>query len=130
MSCVELSATWTQATGATSRIPHLLFTFSRYLVIGYQQSSGPVIMLHVDTLLHWILLQATRYTIISYSCPTGTRIQQFTEYRHFIYCYHRYMDARYTVISRLHITIAYAYIVSIFLSDGSPFILHALLLHV
>ena len=27
MRCVELSATWIQATGATSRIPHLLFPF-------------------------------------------------------------------------------------------------------
>jgi len=48
MRCVELSATWIQATGATSRIPHLLFPISRYIVLCYQQSSGPVIMLHVS----------------------------------------------------------------------------------
>ena len=40
------------------------------------------------------------------------------------------MDARYTVISCLHITVTHALIVSIFLSYGSPFILHVLLLHV
>jgi len=56
MRCVELGAMWVHATGATSRIPHLLFPVSRYLVICYQQSLGPVIMLHVDTLLYWILL--------------------------------------------------------------------------
>ena len=33
--------------GAISRIPHLLFPVSRYLVLCYQPSSGPVIMLHV-----------------------------------------------------------------------------------
>jgi len=70
------------------------------------------------------------YTIISYSYPTSTQIHQFTEYRHFIYCSHRYMDARYTVISYLHITVTHACIVSIFLSYGSLFILHVLLLHV
>ena len=72
----------------------------------------------------------TLYTIISYSCPTDTRIHQFTECRHFICCYHRYMDTRYTVISCLHFTVTHACIVSIFLSYGSPFILHVLLLHV
>ena len=44
MWCVELSATWIQATRATSKIPHLLFPISRYLILCYQQSSGPVIM--------------------------------------------------------------------------------------
>ena len=47
------------------------------------------------------------------------------------------MDARYTVISCSHITVTYVHltgihacIVSIFLSYGSPFILHVLLCHV
>jgi len=30
--CVELSVTWISATGATSRIPHLLYIVSRYRV--------------------------------------------------------------------------------------------------
>ena len=30
--CVELSAKWISATGSTSRIPHLLYIVSRYLV--------------------------------------------------------------------------------------------------
>ena len=30
--CVELSVTWISATGATSRIPHLLYIVFRYLV--------------------------------------------------------------------------------------------------
>ena len=47
MWCVELSATWIQATGATSRISHLLFPVYRYLVLCYQQSSCPVIAIHV-----------------------------------------------------------------------------------
>jgi len=47
MQCVELSATWIQATRAASRIQHLLFPVSRYLVLCYQPSSCPVIMLHV-----------------------------------------------------------------------------------
>jgi len=33
--CVKLSATWISATGATSRIPHLLYIVSRYLVSWY-----------------------------------------------------------------------------------------------
>ena len=45
--CVGLSATWIKATGATSRIPHLPFLVSHYLVSCYQQSSCPVIVLHV-----------------------------------------------------------------------------------
>jgi len=47
MRCVKLSATWIQATGATSRIPHLLFLVSHYLVIYYRQSSCHVSVLHV-----------------------------------------------------------------------------------
>ena len=39
------------------------------------------------------------------------------------YCYHRYMDSR-------HITVTHAYMVSLFLSYGSPCILHVLLFHV
>ena len=35
---VKLSATWIQATRTTSRIPHLLFPISCYLVSYYQQS--------------------------------------------------------------------------------------------
>ena len=40
------------------------------------------------------------------------------------------LDAWYTVISCSHITVTHACIISIFLSYGSPFILHVLLLHV
>ena len=47
MWCVELSATWIKVTRATSRISHLLFRVSHYLVSCYQQSSRPVIVLHV-----------------------------------------------------------------------------------
>ena len=47
MRCVKLSATWISATGATSRIPHLLYIVSRYLVSWYQQSSYPIIVLIV-----------------------------------------------------------------------------------
>ena len=35
MRCVKLSVTWTKATGPTSRIPHLLFSVSCYLVLCY-----------------------------------------------------------------------------------------------
>ena len=45
--CVELSVTWISATGATSRIPHLLYIVSRYRVSWYQQSSCPIIILLV-----------------------------------------------------------------------------------
>jgi len=47
MRCVKLSATWIQATWATFRIPHLLFSVSCYLISCYQQSSCSVILLHV-----------------------------------------------------------------------------------
>jgi len=47
MRCMELSATWTKITEATSRISHLLFLVSCYLVPCYQQSPGPIIVLHV-----------------------------------------------------------------------------------
>ena len=47
----------------------------------------------------------------------------FAEYRHVIYCDYRYMDSR-------HITITHACMVSLFLSYGSPCILHVLLFHV
>jgi len=67
---------------------------------------------------------------MSSSCSTDTRIHQFIGYRH-----HRYMDALYAFIScrisLLHVfTSIHACIVSIFLSYGSPLILHILLLHV
>ena len=45
--------------GATSRIPHLLFSVSRYLVICYQQSSGPLIMLHVPCTILVLAMQCT-----------------------------------------------------------------------
>jgi len=45
--CVELSVMWIQATGATSRILHLLLLVSHYLDLCYQQSSCPVIAIHV-----------------------------------------------------------------------------------
>jgi len=59
MRCVKLSATWIQDTGVTSRIPHLLFPVSRYLVICYQQSSGYVIMLHVPCIILVLAMQCT-----------------------------------------------------------------------
>ena len=49
--CVELSATWIKVTGATSRISHLSFLVSRYLISCYQQSSCHVIMLHVSCII-------------------------------------------------------------------------------
>jgi len=45
--CVELSATWISTTRATSRISHLLYIVSRYLVAWYQYSSYPLIVLLV-----------------------------------------------------------------------------------
>ena len=59
MRCVELSATWIQATGATSKIQHLLIPASRYLVICYQQSSSPVIMLHVPCTILVLAMQCS-----------------------------------------------------------------------
>jgi len=55
--CVELSVTWISVTGTTSRIPHLLYIVSRYLVSWYQQSSCPIIILLVPctVLVHDIL---------------------------------------------------------------------------
>ena len=50
-------------------------------------------------------------------------MHHFTENRHVIYCSHRYMDSR-------HITVTHACMVSLFLSYGSPCILHVLLFHV
>ena len=52
----------------------------------------------------------------------GTRIYQCTDYRISYYCYHRYMDSR-------HITVTHACMISIFLSYGSPFILHVILMY-
>jgi len=40
-------------------------------------------------------------------CSTGTRIYPCTDYRISYYCYIRYMDARYTVMSCLHITVTH-----------------------
>jgi len=48
-----------QATRATSWIPYLLFPISRYLVICYQLSSGPVIMLHVPCTILVFTMQCT-----------------------------------------------------------------------
>jgi len=45
--CMKLSATLSTATGATSRIPHLLYIVSHYLISWYQQSSCPIIVLLV-----------------------------------------------------------------------------------
>ena len=36
MRCLELNATWISATGATSRIPYLLYIVSHYLISWYQ----------------------------------------------------------------------------------------------
>ena len=49
--CVRISATWIQATGAISRIPHLLYIVSRSLVSWYQQSLCPIIVLHVSCIV-------------------------------------------------------------------------------
>ena len=58
--CVELSH------GTTSRIPHLLFPASRYLVSWYQQTSCPIIILHepctvlfLDTLCNLNIINIT-----------------------------------------------------------------------
>ena len=68
---------------------------------------------------------------------TGTQIYQCTACRISYYCYYRYMDARYTVISCSHITVTYAHhtsvhacIVSHLLSYDSPCIIPRLLFHV
>ena len=50
MRCVELSATWTQATGATSRIPNLLF-------------SVPVILFHAINRAH-VMLAGYMYHVL------------------------------------------------------------------
>ena len=50
-------------------------------------------------------------------------MHHFTKYRHVIHCYHHYMTSR-------HITVTHACLVSLFLSDGSPCILHVVLFHV
>ena len=65
----------------------------------------------------------TRHTIISKSYPTDRQMHHFTKNRHVIYCSHRYMDSR-------HITVTHACMVSLFLSYGSPCILHVLLFYV
>jgi len=51
MRRVKLSATWVQASGVTSWIPHLLFPNSYYLISCYQQSSYSVIVLHVSCIV-------------------------------------------------------------------------------
>ena len=68
---------------------------------------------------------------------TSTQIYQCTACHISYYCYYRYMDARYTVISCSHITVTYAHhtgahacIVSHLLSYDSPCILPRLLFHV
>jgi len=48
MQCVELSATWIQATGATSRIPNLLF---------------PVILLYAINRAH-VMLECYMYYVL------------------------------------------------------------------
>ena len=88
-------------------------------------------IIHWSLLLHVLVIH--RYVtriIATHICSTGTRIYQFTEYRISYYCYHRYMDARYTVMSCLHIIVTHACMISIFLSYGSLFTLHVFLLHV
>ena len=82
----------------------------------------------------WLTYPVIRDTIITCTCITVAQIlwhvtlvvrihvHHFTEYRHFIYCDHRYMDSR-------HITVTHACMVSLFLSYGSLFLLHVLLFH-
>ena len=47
MRCVELSATWIQATGATSRIPHLLFPVILFRTINRAHVLVSCYMYHV-----------------------------------------------------------------------------------
>ena len=103
----------------------------RYFMHWYHHYTDTVVHWTWYYIIHWPLLVHVlvihRYVtrlIATHICSTGTRINPFTEYRISYYCYHRYMDARYTVMSCLHITVTHACIVSIFLSCGSLFILH------
>ena len=61
----------------------------------------------------------TRHTLISYSCPTDIYMHHFTDTR--------YTDSTATYAHRTNI---HACVVAIFLSYGSPCILHVLLFHV
>ena len=79
------------------------------MFVHYCNTDTPTLLLHV--------MVDTLYII------SGTRIHQFTRHRYVIYFYHRYIDAR-------HITVTHAYMVSLFWSYGSMFLLHVLLCHV
>ena len=59
-----------------------------------------------DIRIHWhyyCVLWRYCYTDTLYT-SSGTRLHQSTGYPHFIRWYHRYMDARYSVMPCLHIT--------------------------
>ena len=80
-------------------------------------------MIHRIPLLLVLVLHIYVIRIIAtHLCFIGTRIYQCTDYR-MSYYYHRHMDSR-------HSTVTHACMVSLFLSYGSPFILHVLLCHV
>jgi len=95
-------------------------------------------------IIHWPLIWhglVRHRSIIWFSAThrhsTGTRIYHCTACHISYYCYYRYLDARYTVISWSHIPVTYAHhtsvhacIVSHLLSYDSPCILHKLLFHV
>ena len=70
--------------------------------------------------------------IATHRCSTGTRRDQCTDYRISYYCYHYVMFTYhcYTCMSCFHIPVTHAYMVSLFLSYGSLFLLHVLLFHV
>ena len=98
----------------------------RYVMHWYHHYTDTVVHWTWYYIIHWPLLVHVlvihRYVtrlIATHICSTGTRIYPFTEYRMSYSCYHRYMDARYTVMLCLHITVTHACIVSIFLSYGS-----------
>ena len=55
--------------GATSKIPHLSFHVSRYLVSCYQQSSFPIIVLHVPCTI--LVLELCSWNIINITWGGG-----------------------------------------------------------
>jgi len=86
----------------------------RYFMHWYHHYTDTIVHWTWYYIIHWPLLVPVlvihRYVtrlIATHICSTGTRIYQFTEYRMSYYCYHRYMNARYTVISCSHITVTY-----------------------
>jgi len=85
----------------------------RYFMHGYHHYTTTVVQWTWDYMRHWPLwwhvlvihIYVTRI-IATHICSTGTRIYLFTEYHISYYCYYHYMDARYIVLSCLHITVS------------------------